>query len=98
MQRILYDADVDVILYYPDTLSAVRADRVRGFIRGPRNANGFYPAQNTFDDWRLAAPAPHDAAGSGAAAPWMLIVLPAAVVAGALVLMLRRRATADERE
>jgi peptide/nickel transport system substrate-binding protein len=98
MQRILYDADVDVILYYPDTLSAVRADRVRDFMHGPRNAQGFYPAQNNFDDWRLAAPAPGGAGGNHGNALWTLTALTTGVVAGASALMLRRRATADERE
>jgi peptide/nickel transport system substrate-binding protein len=98
MQRILYDADVDVILYYPATLSAVRADRVRDYFRGPPNARGVYPAQNTFDDWRLAVPAPHRAGGSDGTAPWMLAALTAAAAAGAIVLVMRHRATADQRE
>jgi peptide/nickel transport system substrate-binding protein len=96
MQQILYDADTDVILYYPDALNAVRTDRVRNFIQGDPQG-GFYPVQDTFDDWRLATPVTGGAGGDGSAPFWTMIFL--IITAGAIVAVtLRRRATRDERE
>jgi peptide/nickel transport system substrate-binding protein len=96
MQQILYDADTDVILYYPDALNAVRTDRVRNFIQGDPHG-GFYPVQDTFDDWRLATPVTGGAGGDGSAPFWTMIFL--IITAGAIVAVtLRRRATRDERE
>jgi len=96
MQRILYDADTDVILYYPDALNAVRTDRVKNFIQGHAQG-GFYPVQDTFDDWRLATPATGGGGGDGKAPLWTLIFL--IITAGSITAVtLRRRATRDERE
>lgn len=97
MQRILYDADTDVILFYPDALAAVRTDKVRDFIQGIPDDAGYFPAQDTFDDWRLATPVTGGNGGSGRASLWVLgIVIVAA--SGGTALALRRRATRDERE
>ena len=57
MQQILYQNAVDIILYYPDNLGAVRSSAVKGFFYGKPNAQGFYPQQNVFINWRIATPA-----------------------------------------
>jgi len=100
MQNILYNAHVDVVLYYPDTLSAVRADRVKGFFFGKPDAHGFYPQQNLFIDWRTAAPPASDSASSSGTSPavWIIIAVVAVIVLAGAALLLRRRATAAERE
>ena len=56
MQQILYQNAVDIILYYPDNLGAVRTSAVKDFFYGKPNAQGFYPQQNVFINWQSAAP------------------------------------------
>jgi peptide/nickel transport system substrate-binding protein len=97
MQRILYDADTDVILYYPDALTTVRTDKVRDFIQGTHNDAGYFPTQDAFDDWRLATPVTGGNHGTGRASFGVLGIV-IVVASGAAALALRRRATRDERE
>jgi hypothetical protein len=99
MQRILYQNAVDVILYYPDNLGAVRSSAVKDFFYGKKNAQGFYPQQNDFINWRTAAPA-SDTASSSSSSPalWIVIAIVVVVVLAGGALVLRRRATAAERE
>jgi hypothetical protein len=86
-----------VILFYPDALAAVRTDEVRDFIQGIHNDAGYFPAQDAFDDWRLATPVTGGNRGTGRASLWVLgIVIVAA--SGGTAIALRRRATRDERE
>ena len=75
MQQILYQNAVDVILYYPDFLSAVRTDGVKNFFFGKPNAQGFYPQQNLFINWRTATPVASDASSSSSAALWIVIAI-----------------------
>lgn len=98
MQQMLYKANVDIMLYYGDTLSAVRSDRVRNFFYGKPGAQGFYPQQNLFLNWRTAAPVGDSAASSSSATLYIVIAVVVIVVLGAGGLVLRRRATAGERE
>jgi ABC-type transport system substrate-binding protein len=99
MQRILYQNAVDIILYYPDNLGAVRSSAVKDFFYGTKNAQGFYPQQNDFINWRTAAPAgAASASSSSSPAVWIVIAIVAVVVLAGAALLLRRRATAAERE
>ena len=99
MQRILYQNAVDIILYYPDNLGAVRSSAVKGFFYGTKNAQGFYPQQNDFINWRIASPASADSSSSSSSATlWIVIVIVVVVVLAAGALVLRRRTTAAERE
>ena len=73
---------------------------VKDFFYGKPNAQGFYPQQNLFINWRSATPlASADASSSSSAAVWIVIAdrggrrhWPAAAI------VIRRRSTADERE
>jgi len=98
MQQILYKNAVDVILYYPDWLSAVRTDKVKDYFYGKPNAQGFYPTPSEFINWRSATPVASDAPSSSSPVLWIVlaIVVVALLVAGGFVL--RRRSTAGERE
>ena len=99
MQRILYQNAVDQILYYPDNLGAVRSSAVQNFFYGTKNAQGFYPQQNDFINWRTAAPASADSASSSSsAALWIIIAIVVVLLIAAGALVLRRRKTAAERE
>jgi peptide/nickel transport system substrate-binding protein len=98
MQQILYQNAVDIILYYPDNLSAVRSSTVKGFFYGKPDAQGFYPQQNDFINWHIAAPATDSASSSSGAAPWIVIAIVAVVVIALAALVIQRRATAAERE
>lgn len=98
MQGILYNANVDIILYYPDTLQAVRTDHARGLIYGTANGQGVYPQQNIWIGWWAARPS---AGGASSPDTGLYITVLVAVVAGLAVgglLVTRRRATAGERE
>ena len=98
MQKILYDANVDIMLWYGDTLNAVRSDQVKGFFYGKPTAQGFYPQQNLFINWRTATPVA-DASSSGTSpAVWIVIAIVVVVVLAGGGLVLRRRTTAAERE
>ena len=98
MQQILYQNAVDVILYYPDWLSAVRTSVAKNYFYGKPDAQGFYPIPNEFINWRMATPVAGDASSSSSAALWIVIaVVVVAVLAGGGILV-RRRASAGERE
>jgi peptide/nickel transport system substrate-binding protein len=99
MQQILYSNAVDVVLYYPDFLSAVRTSAVKDYFFGKPNAQGFYPQQNLFINWNDATPvASSDASSSTSPAVWIVIAIVVVAALGAGGLMWRRRATAGERE
>jgi len=99
MQNILYNANVDVILYYYDNLEAVRTANVKNYFYGSPNGQGFYPQQSDYLNW-LGAKPDADAAGGGSSTG-LEIGIPIAVVvvaAAGLLFTIRRRRTAGERE
>jgi peptide/nickel transport system substrate-binding protein len=99
MQQILYQNAVDVILYYPDFLSAVRTNTVKNYFYGSADAQGFYPSPNRFINLRSATPvASGSSSSSSSATLWIVIVIIVVVVLAAIVIVLRRRSTAGERE
>ncbi len=98
MQQILYQNAVDVILYYPDWLSAIRTDVVKNYFYGKPNAQGFYPIPNEFINWRTATPVAADTSSSASPALWIVIAVVAVIVLAGGAFLIRRRATASERE
>jgi peptide/nickel transport system substrate-binding protein len=99
MQSLLYGSDVDIILYYSDTLSAVRSSQVSGFFYGGPNGQGFYPVQNDYINWLIAKPVAVAAGSSSSAGLYIGLPVAVVVVLGiGVVFALRRRATADDRE
>ncbi|HEY3958346.1 MAG TPA: ABC transporter substrate-binding protein [Streptosporangiaceae bacterium] len=98
MQQILYQNAVDVITNYPDWLSAIRTNVVKNYYYGKPNAQGFYPIPNEFINWRSATPVA-DASSSGTSpAVWIVIAIVVVAVLAGGGFVLRRRATAGERE
>jgi peptide/nickel transport system substrate-binding protein len=103
MQSILYDANVDIMLYYKDGLSAVRTDKIN-YVTGKPDAQGVYPLQSTFYNWTHAAPVTKQATGSqsGSSNTGLFVGIGIAVIvviaAVVIVLVLRRRRTAGDRE
>jgi ABC-type transport system substrate-binding protein len=98
MQQILYQNAVDVIINYPDWLSAIRTNVVKNYYYGKPNAQGFYPIPNEFINWRSATPVA-DASSSGTSpAVWIVIAIVVVAVLAGGGFVLRRRATAGERE
>jgi peptide/nickel transport system substrate-binding protein len=98
MQSLLYNANVDIILYYPDILDAVRTADVKDYAFGSPDAQGFYPLQTDYINWLQATPV---AAVSGGTNMGLAVGVPVAavVVLGAGgIYALRRRRTAGERE
>ncbi len=98
MQQILYQNAVDVILYYPDFLSAVRTKDVTNYFYGKPNAQGFYPSPSEFINWRSATPVAGASSSSSSAAVWIVVVIVVVVLLAGAVIFLRRRSTAGERE
>ncbi len=98
MQQILYNANVDIMLYYADSLSAVRSDQVKNFFYGKPTAQGVYPQQNLFINWRTATPIGGGAGGSSSSTLWIVLIVVVVLLAAAAVVLLRRRATAGQRE
>jgi peptide/nickel transport system substrate-binding protein len=98
MQQILYQNAVDVILYYPDWLSAVRTDKVKNYFFGKPDAQGFYPTPNRFINLRQATPVASGSSSSSSATLWIVIVVIVVVVLAAALILLRRRSTAGQRE
>ena len=98
MEQMLYQADSDIMLYYPNGLAAARTDTVSDIMSGKPGAHGLYPAQLGFWQELQAAPA---GSGSGSGGSAGLI---GGVAGGVVVLLiiggvlLKRRSTADERE
>ena len=99
MQLSLYSRAGDVMLFYPDWLSAVRTDVVSNYFYGKPNAKGFYPTPNRFINWQDATPVSGSGAGSGPGAGlWAGIAIAVVVVLAIVAVAIRRRATAGERE
>jgi len=100
MEAILYQANADIILYYKNGLSALRPDKVSNYLFGSPNAQGFYPLQNLFYNWRTATPASASATSSGSSTGlWVGIAIAVVVVLALIVVFtMRRRATAGSRE
>jgi peptide/nickel transport system substrate-binding protein len=98
MQQILYQNAVDVILYYPDFLSAVRTSDVKDYFYGKPNAQGFYPSPSEFINWRTATPVAAGDSSSSSATLWIVVAIVVVIVLGGGGLIYRRRRTAGERE
>jgi peptide/nickel transport system substrate-binding protein len=98
MEQILYQNAVDVILYYPDFLSAVRTSYVKDYFYGKPDAQGFYPSPSEFINWRTATPVAGGDSPSSSATLWIVLVIIVVVVLAGAAVILRRRATAGERE
>ena len=105
MQKILYAANDDIILYYQNNLAAVRKQASKGYLYGSPNSQGFYPYQVVWRAWMTAQPpASSSASGStsssgastGVVVGIVVGVVVIVLVAGGLVM--RRRATATDRE
>jgi peptide/nickel transport system substrate-binding protein len=98
MQQILYQNAVDVILFYPDWLSAIRTNVVKNYYYGKPNAQGFYPIPDEFINWRSATPVADSSSSSSSPAVWIIIVIVVVALLAGGGLLLRRRATAGQRE
>jgi peptide/nickel transport system substrate-binding protein len=98
MQQILYQNAVDVMLDYPDWLSAIRTNVVKNYFYGKPNAQGFYPIPNEFINWRMATPVADSSSSGTSPALWIVIAIVVVAVLAGGGYALRRRATAGERE
>jgi peptide/nickel transport system substrate-binding protein len=104
MQEILYAANADIILFYKNSLGAIRTDQVSGFLQGTNDADGFYPLQQGFSGWWKAAPAAGAETSaekakesSNNALKWIGLGVLVVVLAGGAGFLVRRR-SASERE
>ncbi|MBO0804077.1 MAG: ABC transporter substrate-binding protein [Nocardiopsaceae bacterium] len=98
MQSLLYNANVDIMLYYKDILDAVRTAGVKDYAYGSPNSQGLYPLQADYINWLDAKPV---AGGSGGIGTGVAVGVPIAavvIIGGIAIYALRRRRTAEERE
>ena len=104
MEQKLYSNAYINVLYYPDVLEAYRTDVIASWDKQPQ-PNGSYWNQDGY--WSLwsakpaaAAPGSGSSSGSGSGTGLVVGLVVAVLVlgGGALVLVRRRRATAEERE
>src|SRR5207244_12823807 len=86
-------------LYYPNTLEAYRSD-VIGSMQMQPQPNGIYDGQDGYWSWWAATPAAGASSPSsvGAAAVAAIVAVVAVVLAAVVLLVVRRRSTAAERE
>lgn len=98
MQQILYQANVDIMLFYGDSLGAARASDVTHFFYGHASSQGFWPQQNPFINWRTATPVAVAASSSSGAGLWIVIIIVVVVVLAGIGLVIWRRSTAGQRE
>ncbi len=103
MQRMVYDEAPYAVLYYDTTLQAYRDDRWTGFTPQPSEGGdllasygpfGFVAIEPVSDESREVAA--RESAGGFPAAAWAGILIGLMVVSGAVV-MLRRRASREDR-
>ncbi len=99
MQSILYDANADIILYYANTLNAVRKGSVSNVLTGSPSDAGLYPRQSAYWSYLLAS-SPDKGSSKSSSSSALLIGGIAVVVVLLIVggVLLRRRATATDRE
>jgi hypothetical protein len=71
---------------------------VKDFFYGTANSQGFYPQQNAFINWLDAAPVASAGGSSSTTLVIVIVVVVALAAAGGTGIVLRRRATAGERE
>lgn len=99
MEKILYNADDDIILYDGNYLWATRDNYLKGYLYGSPNAQGLYPLQNYELGWIKAVPAASTSSGgSSSTLIIVIIVVVLVLLAAGGLLAARRRRTAGERE
>jgi peptide/nickel transport system substrate-binding protein len=99
MEKILYNADYDIILYDDNTLWATHTNYLKGYLYGNADAKGYYPLQNYELGWIKAVPAASSSGGGSSSTVVIVIVVVVVLLAGGgLLATLRRRRTAEERE
>jgi peptide/nickel transport system substrate-binding protein len=99
MQDILYKANYDIVLYYGNTLDAVRKGTVSNLISGTADSGGLYPVQSVF--WNFLDATPAAGGDNKSSSNTTLYAILAVVVVLILVgggLALRRRSSAGDRE
>jgi peptide/nickel transport system substrate-binding protein len=100
MEKILYDADYDIVLYDDAYEFATKASYTKGYLDGKPNAQGLYPLQNYELGWIKGVPAA-SVSGGGSTSALIIVIIVVVVLAlggGGLLATRRRRLTAEERE
>lgn len=101
LQKLIYQAAVNDVLYYADELEAYRSDRFGGFTKEPAK-DGVISGQNGYAGFYHAKPAgssEHNGSGSTATVVWIMAgVVVVRLIIGGVVVARRRVATRDERE
>ncbi|SEG87729.1 peptide/nickel transport system substrate-binding protein [Actinacidiphila yanglinensis] len=97
MEKILYDADVD-LMFYNKTMLTATSSKVTGMNTGTPDAKDVYPAQSSFWSYLKATPKAGDSGSSSSNVGLWVGIAAAVVVVGAGVTVVRRRSGADDRE
>ena len=95
---MIYNASVNDVLFYQQSLEAFRSDRFVGFVKQPAKT-GVIGGQNGYWGYYSATPVSASADDGGGFPLWGTILIIGAVLgAAAAVVASRRRTTADDRE
>jgi peptide/nickel transport system substrate-binding protein len=100
MQSRLYDTGYMNIMAYPNALEAYRTDQIASITTMPEAAGNLW-GQDGYWSWWSAVPATGSADSGGGSSTGVIVGVGAAVVllvGASVVLGLRRRSTADDRE
>ncbi|MEV4332550.1 ABC transporter substrate-binding protein [Streptomyces sp. NPDC049597] len=101
MQSRLYDTGYMNVLAYPNAVEAYRTDQIKSITTMPEAAGNIY-GQDGYWSWWSAEPAAGDGGGSGSGSSTGVVLGVGALVvlaaATGLVVAMRRRSTAEDRE
>ncbi|WP_448322259.1 ABC transporter substrate-binding protein [Streptomyces sp. CO7] len=98
MQRILYKANHNVLIYNSTALGAYRSDKVSGMVRGEPDAQGAHAANFSFQTYLEAAPVEASASSKSGSGVLIAAGAGAAVVLVVVGVVVARRRSSDERE
>jgi peptide/nickel transport system substrate-binding protein len=98
MEKILYNANYDIILYYNNTISALRTSDAKGYLYGTAGSDGFYPLQNEQLGWIKAIPSAGSSSSSDTGLIIGIVIAVIVVLGGTSIVFVRRRKTAVDRE
>jgi len=97
-QRVAYEEVPEMVLAYPQILSAYRTDRFEGYVRSPADGSPIFAWRvDSYMNLKPVTAATEDSGGGVSAGPWLIgIAVGGLALAAGAVIMKRRRSEEDE--